>query len=85
MSTYLARLDRHAGCLGEMMQRCGVDPVVLARRQIGLTITAVARACMHCRHGVACRRWLDAADRQAVSRPPQFCPNAERFRHAVPS
>jgi hypothetical protein len=80
MSSYLTRLDGHAGCLGEMMQRCGVDPVALARQQAGLTMMSVARACMRCRHGEACRLWLDAADRQGVSRPPDFCPNAERFR-----
>lgn len=82
MSGFLSRLDGRARNLGEMLQRCGVDPVGLAGERIGQSLTSVARACMLCPHSDACRRWLDAADPEAVNPPPSFCPNASRIRAA---
>lgn len=82
MHTFVSRLDLRAKNLGEMMKRCDVDPVVLARERLGLTLFSVARACIYCRHGDECRRWLEVADSSIMNAPPAFCPNAERFRGA---
>lgn len=80
MKAYLSRLDEKASNLGRMMERCGVDPALLAYDQLGQTMQTVARACISCPHGAVCARWLDAAEPGVVNRPPDFCPNAARFR-----
>lgn len=82
MNTFVSGLELRARNLGEMMERCAVDPVMLAREGLGLTLSSVARACIHCRHGEECRRWLEVTDRSVVKAPPAFCPNAGRFRGA---
>ena len=82
MRTLVSRFDLRARNLGEMMRRYDVDPVTLARERLGLTVFSVARACMYCRHGDECRRWLEATDGSVVNAPPAFCPNARRFSGA---
>lgn len=81
---YLDRLDDKALQLGRMMQCCAIDPAILAGEQLGQTMAAVARACIACPNGTACRAWLEQAEQRGVNRPPSFCPNAARFRRHQP-
>lgn len=79
MTTLLNRLGTRSKLMGRMMERCGVDPAELARDRFGAGLAAAARACMACGSTDSCRRWLEAADPEAVNTPPAFCPNARRF------
>lgn len=81
-TTFLSRLDFHAGNFRDMIACCDVDLEKLVLGRAGLTLEEAAHACVCCRHGEACRRWLDALERGAAKRPPSFCPNAGRFRGA---
>jgi hypothetical protein len=82
MMSFPSRLGAHAAYLGRMMRTCGVDPVRFSHDRLGLSFSAVARACMVCERTQECRDWLQGADPERVHEPPGFCPNAERFRQA---
>jgi Family of unknown function (DUF6455) len=82
MTTFLSRLDAHSKFMGQMMERCGIDPVDMAQDRLGVTLMQAARACIACGRTQSCKRWLDAADQENIQEPPSFCPNAQRFRHA---
>jgi len=79
MTTFLSRLEAHSKFMGQMMRRCGVNPAQMAQDRCGLTLAAAVRACMACGRTESCRKWLAAAEREGMSSPPPFCPNAERF------
>lgn len=80
MAGFISGLELRSSNLREMMARCQVDLERLGRDRYGITVEEVARACLFCRHGKACRRWIDAADPAVANEPPSFCPNADRFR-----
>ena len=68
--------------MGQMMERCGVDPVHLAQDRCGVTMMQAVRACMACGRTESCRTWLHATEDGVAQEPPSFCPNARRFRQA---
>lgn len=82
MTKLLSRLDTHSKFMGQMMERCGVDPVDMAQDRFGITLMQTARACMACGRSESCRRWLAATEDGPLQDPPSFCPNAKRFRQA---
>ena len=82
MTTFLSRLETHSKLMGQMMERCGIDPVQMAQDRFGATLAATARACMVCGRTESCRRWLHATEDGVLQDPPSFCPNARRFEAA---
>jgi hypothetical protein len=82
MTRFLSRLEEHSRFMGQMMERCGVDPVHLAQDRLGVTLMQAARACMACGRSERCRTWLHATEDGVEQEPPAFCPNARRFRQA---
>jgi hypothetical protein len=82
MTKFLSHLDEHSRFMGQMMERCRVDPVRLAQDRFGVTLMQAARACMVCDRTESCRTWLHATEDGVEQEPPSFCPNARRFRQA---
>jgi len=76
-----SRFESHARKMGAMIDSCGVDLDRLAHDRLGLTLAEASRACIGCRSGVECERWLEARSNvEGDAEPPSFCPNSERFR-----
>ena len=82
--SFPGRRGHHAALLGRMLRRCGVD-VARLPGEAGLPgFVCVARRCMACTETERCRRWLAEVEGGGLQQPPNFCPNAERLRLAVP-
>jgi len=80
MITFLSRLEVRSKLMGQMMERCGVNPAYLARERCGITMMQAAHACMACGRARTCSAWLQATEDGVLQDPPSFCPNARRFR-----
>lgn len=70
---------RHQELMDDMMARCGVDLLDVIRKDRGQSFVEARTRCRLCAGVRTCRDWLLAPD-VALSRPPDFCPNACFFR-----
>jgi hypothetical protein len=64
--------------MSAMIDRLGLDPVMLARGRLGHNLRSALRTCQSCSAEDVCRDWLVRAP-HTLERAPRFCPNAERF------
>jgi hypothetical protein len=73
------KLDKHAGLVGEMSNRVGVDwEVVLGERpEMAVQYRAAVLKCTQCRDVGACQGWLSGHERAAHA--PGYCENADLF------
>jgi hypothetical protein len=72
------RFHDYLANLSEMMERLGIDPDDAIDEHAAQELETVIRACQRCGLAEACRAWLNRAP-AAVSRPPAFCPSADRL------
>ena len=71
------RVERLAVRMHEVMERLGVDPLKLIRRDGGDSYDRARRTCLTCGTSDKCLRWIDGTGR--ADRPPAFCPNLPLF------
>jgi hypothetical protein len=64
--------------MSAMLDRLGLDHMMLARGQLGRNLASALRTCQACSAEEMCRDWLARAP-NTLERAPRFCPNAERF------
>ncbi len=83
MEAHSAGPHGHIRNILRMMERCGVDLARFAQRRLGTTMVAATEACLDCPCPETCRKWLDSREEGEIQAPPDFCPNAERFRRAA--
>lgn len=83
MAAHSSAPQGHVRNILRMMERCGVDLARFAQRRLGTTMVAATETCLDCPCPETCRKWLDAREGGEIEAPPDFCPNAERFRRAA--
>ncbi len=74
-----AVMDDRAELMRRMLGRLDIDLVAAAHAGWGTQVSHAARSCLMCRHGKACRAWLDGAPIDGYDSPVRFCPNARLF------
>lgn len=79
MERLTAVMDDRAELMRRMLGRLDIDLVAAAHAGWGTQVSRAARTCLMCRHGKACRAWLDGAPLEGSASPAQFCPNARLF------
>jgi Family of unknown function (DUF6455) len=67
------------GLMDDMMERCGVDVLDVIHKDSGQSFVEARARCRSCAWVRTCRNWLLVSE-GAMSRPPDFCPNAGIFR-----
>lgn len=72
------KFHRYAANIGEMMERMGIDYNDEVEGYLGPSMQVVIRSCQVCRANDTCSEFL-ANSPVAVTRPPEFCPFADRL------
>lgn len=80
----VARVERRAKRLHDMIARLDVDPARFARLERGRIYADARKKCLTCASATDCLSWLDHEAPEAnAACPPEFCPNRESFLRAA--
>ncbi len=79
----VVRVERRAKRLHDMMALLAVEPARFARLEGGGVYADARRRCLSCASATDCLAWLDTQTSTTAS-PPEFCPNREAFKRAMP-
>lgn len=75
----VARVERRAKRLHDMIARLDIDAVRLARLDRGEVYAEARKRCLICASASDCLGWLDHSAAEAGASPPHFCPNSPAF------
>ena len=73
------RVLTQAGLMDRMMQKTGVDPLEVIRKDQGASWYEARTRCIDCVSVQHCRAWLEAEHGDGRPIAPQFCPNSALF------